>query len=228
MQNHLTYAETNRQTRIGFLNNTLITGGFLMKRPMLITLLVALSVSLSLVGCQNEGTQLTGPESAGKVAPQLLLMPIDAEVQKGLATLPSAETQILQAQGGDLVLSFSTLGRTKKDTLLAFYAGLKFEPWSVNNSFTASVTADPTYLSSTVAMTFGPHGTDFITPASLVVRVKGIDLSWIPAGTVLHLYYDNNGTWEMMAGDVTYDTNTKVLQCLNGKLPHFSRYAFGI
>lgn len=85
------------------------------------------------------------------------------------------------------------------------------------------------YLSTGVDLTFGPHGTNFLTPALLNVEATGLDLrGWNPDDRI-DLYYYNQvlGVWEKMETERIYlDVRNGIFRCINGKLPHFSRYGF--
>jgi hypothetical protein len=189
-----------------------------MIRSTLVTLLLGLSVSLSLVGCQNEGAQLTGPENETSSHPQFVMMPQGLALNKEI----SATANVTVKTGGKLKVNYYEGN--------SFYLdfSLTWDPEAVSNDFTASMTTDVTYLMSTVDLTFGPHETYFLKPALLTIDVKGLDLSWIPKGTkALYLYYDNAGKWQKMPGTVVFDRSKGTLSCKDGQLPHFSRYAFG-
>lgn len=188
---------------------------------MLVTLLVALSVSLSLVGCQNEGAMLTAPDDVASSTPQFLEIPAHMAVLKGV----SSRAKIEREKGGKVELKYEE--KVAKDKF-KLEVELKFEKESISNDFEASLSMDAQYLMNDVALEFGPHGTYFLQPANLSIKVEGMDLSSFKEGAVLHLYYNNNGRWEKMAGTVKFDKKEGKLECKDGKLPHFSRYAFGI
>jgi hypothetical protein len=88
---------------------------------------------------------------------------------------------------------------------------------------------DDQVLQSNVDLTFGPHGTTFLKPALLDVNVSGMDLSGLnPRDRVYLWYVDTTGTWiRMDAKRVDVDVKKGQLRCQDGKLPHFSAYAFG-
>ena len=156
---------------------------------------------------------------------QLIQMPHGLEMKKETAVLSS----ISAVSGGEIALDYMeadpSVKRQKK--MLNLHVEIRFDRYSVSSDFVASLNIDAGYLMPELAMQFGPHGTTFLKPATLEVYASGLDLSWVPAGETLKLYYDNDGEWEEIEGDVSIDRRRGELQCLNGKLPHFSRYAFG-
>jgi hypothetical protein len=187
-----------------------------MKRSMFVTLLVALSVSLSLVGCQNEGANLTSPDNSS-YAPRFVELPKSPSLQKTLM----ASASISAANGG--VLSIQAVD-AEDAASINYDLSLTFDPGTVSSDITASVSTDSKYM----MYYFEPHGTTFTKPAKFVAKIKGVDLSWVKAGDVLSLWYQGPGGWTKMNGTVTYNKATGYVECLNGELPHFSRYGFGI
>jgi hypothetical protein len=81
-----------------------------------------------------------------------------------------------------------------------------------------------------VKFDFNPDGLQFNKPAMLNFRYTGLDLSSVPVGADLKLYYLNEkkGTLEEMhAESITYDTASGTVTCVNAEIPHFCIYAFG-
>ena len=192
-----------------------------MKYGLIAKMLTSLTVAIALTGCQNEGAQLTAPDVGASDTPQLLEMPAGDALLRGVSTRGTIE----RSRGGKIELKYEE--KVAKDKF-KLEVELKFEKESITNDFEASLSMDAQYLMNNVALEFGPHGTYFLQPANLSIRVEGMDLSAFPEGTVLHLYYNNNGRWEKMAGTVKFDKKNGKIECKDGKLPHFSRYAFGI
>jgi hypothetical protein len=184
---------------------------------------LALFVSIVLlgVGCQKDNPIET-PNTSKEQAPQFLKLPPRA----GLNKIITASSPIYVKGGGKVNLKDEEKDATGKK-VFELEIELKFDDKSVSNDFVASLTTDASYLMSSVDLAFGPEGTTFLRPANLKVHVKGMDLSGLTDKSVVNLYYDNNGTWELMDGDVKLHVKDGELQCDNGKLPHFSRYAFG-
>jgi hypothetical protein len=77
---------------------------------------------------------------------------------------------------------------------------------------------------------FNPHGLQFKVPAKLSYTATGVDLSVLPAGTEIKLFYvdEQSGSFEEMnGGTITYDVETGTVSCTDAEIPHFSEYAFG-
>ncbi len=104
---------------------------------------------------------------------------------------------------------------------------VSFRPHSVTNDFVATMSADAYYAMSSLDLSFGPQNAAFLEPATVKMHVSGMDLSGMPEGARLHLFYVDNNSWVIMPGTVTYNRHTGEVKCQDGKLPHFSRYAFG-
>ena len=212
-----------------------------MKRS-LFALVVALSVSFALIGCQNEGAQLTEPNAEGADDTMLVPMPENPVLGK----IVTASTLVSATSGGLLGtiaiaypegsftassslesgVDFSTASRISNPDV-SLITSVAFAPWSVKSDFIATMSANTDYLT----FDFGPEGASFSTPANFSVTMKGLDFSKmkITSRSKLYLKYWNPTTkrWERMSGTVTFDVTTGTLTCLNGKLPHFSRYGFG-
>jgi hypothetical protein len=175
-----------------------------------------LSVALALVGCQNESAQLTGPDNPASYTPSFIEMPKSAALQKTF----QADASITAQNGGTLHIDAVD---PDDPASLNYEISLVFEPSTVPYDITASISTDSKYL----MYWFEPHGTTFNKPAKLSVKITGVDLSWVKPGQQLFLWYQGPGGWQKMNGTVTYDVSTGTVQCLNGELPHFSRYGFG-
>lgn len=101
---------------------------------------------------------------------------------------------------------------------------------ALDTSRSLTMMVDDELIMTEVSLTFGPHGTKFRTPALLNVDAKGLDLSSWPRNAVPELYYYNPVTKSlepMQTEKLVINTRSGQLTCVNGKLPHFSQYAFG-
>ena len=107
--------------------------------------------------------------------------------------------------------------------------GLTIPAYALNENQYITLTLNDSTILTDVDLTFGPHGTNFNTPALLNIDAKGLDLSAFPKGSVFQLAYfnSNTGLWEIMQADqISVNINSGSLRLVNGKLPHFSRYGF--
>ena len=76
---------------------------------------------------------------------------------------------------------------------------------------------------------FGPHGTEFNTPVLLNFAAEGLNLSnWDRSSSPKLMYYNpDSNMWEKMNSEeirVNYEKGS--ITCINGELPHFSRFGF--
>jgi hypothetical protein len=187
-----------------------------MKSTYALALFTIAALGLMSAGCQHEEAQLVTPET-DTYTPQFVALPSSPAMHK---TFESSSTISVQNGG---VLSINA--HDPDDPLTIFYSiSLTFEPASVQNDITASVRTDTEIL----MYEFEPHGTAFNSPAKFSAKFGGLNLSWITPGSTVSLWYEGPNGWTKMKGTVTYDIAAGTLQCLDGELPHFSRYGFGI
>lgn len=76
---------------------------------------------------------------------------------------------------------------------------------------------------------FGPHGSNFNTPVLLNFEAKGLDLSSLESNSIPKLMYynpDSNMWEEMNSEEIQIDIEKGTFKCINGELPHFSRFGF--
>jgi hypothetical protein len=101
---------------------------------------------------------------------------------------------------------------------------LSFEPGTVSVPTTVTIKLDNRKLMAH----FFPSGTDFKKPALLNANISGLDLAALPNNTTVAFYYvGDHGMEKMDVASLTWDAAAGTLQCVNGKLPHFSIYGFG-
>lgn len=108
-------------------------------------------------------------------------------------------------------------------------ATLSVSPGSVTSLVNLSLSIDDQIIGGEVLLTFGPHGTVFDPPARLNLKVSGLDLRNVDPNSI-NMYYINevSGNWEQMQSDnIIVNVNKGTIQVINGRLPHFSRYAIG-
>ncbi len=188
-----------------------------------VALLLAFAAAMFLVGCQKDN--LTGPTEASQAqggSVRLLALP-KGSLHKVTYTFDTVTVQ----SGGKLQIHYTEDDSVAGKNAMRLDFEVQFAPGSITNDFVATLATDANYAMSALGLTFGPHGTTFLKPAEVKMHVTGLDLSQMPEGGSLHLFYDENGTWVTMPGEVTVNTVTGEVKCLDGQLPHFSRYAFG-
>ncbi len=171
-------------------------------------------------GCSDFANPVGVEEQSQPKGLNFLTLPDPGAFFKAMET----STTISPQTGGELKLEYSQgQGSDKVDINIT----LRFDPGSVSEEIEVSMSVDQDILLTNIDITFGPSGSEFLKPAKLSVNTKGLDLSDIPSDAEIRLYYDNNGTWEEIeANMVRHNVDLGQLQCTNGKIPHFSRYAF--
>ncbi len=173
-----------------------------------------------LAGCQKDNP--AGPmEPSQSAAVRVLEMP-----QGSLQKVTSVSETITVESGGKLQLQYSD-GSKKDGNALKLDLEVSFRPHTVTSDFVASVSADAYFAMASLDMVLGPQTASFTEPANVKMHVTGMDLSQMPEGSELHLFYYDNGSWVTMPGTVTYNRQTGEVKCQDGQLPHFSRYCFG-
>ena len=209
--------------------------------------LILFTTGLITMGCQEPGP-IASPDQTSARKVEILPIPVglDKKPARNTSTTSSKTTtstsgttlptstvistvkDITVAYGGTLELWYREASPTSFfQTQFAMGSIIWFKPGSISQDFKASFALDGGYMMSTIGMEFGPHGTNFLEPAILTIYVTGCDLSYLGPKDEVKLFYDDDGEWEEMDGDVYVDRHQGTITCLNGKLPHFSRYAFG-
>ncbi len=198
-------------------------GGNMIRSLSRVALLRASATAISLVGCQKDS--LTGPTETSLAqggAVRLLALP------KGSLHKVETDSALVTVQsGGNLQIHYKEVALRGTKKTLKLDLQVSFAPGAVSDDFVATVSTDAYYAMSSLDMTFGPHGAQFLKPARVSMHVTGMDLGDIPADAQLHLYYLDNGEWVVMPGTVTINPQTGEVKCQDGELPHFSQYAFG-
>lgn len=180
-----------------------------------------------LLGCNSNPIQapdqISNQDSPVGQKIQLLEVPAPAEVN--LAKKYSVGGWVSANSGGELEIreQFQTKSEFKTATLTAT---LSIPKNGLNEDRYISMRLDDSKLQ----IEFSPHGLQFNVPAKLTYTATGLDLSSVPVGAEIKLYYSNKGTGlfeEMRSGSITYDRESGTIVCLDGEIPHFSIYAFG-
>ena len=97
---------------------------------------------------------------------------------------------------------------------------------SIDHSKTVSMTFDDHNNLGFTEVVFGPHGTQFSSPALLDIEASGLNLSGLNPNNVKLYYVNENGHWEeMVAGSVSVSIPTGTVYVNDAQIPHFSRYA---
>jgi len=192
-----------------------------MKRLLLLSLT---SIMLIFSACKNEGP-ITSPEPSksqkpAKVQPKWIGLPQNAS-NKLFKTFSTSQL-ITVASGGQLTID-ETYTSTEGNQVHA-YSNIVLDPGCVQQDCTISMDIDD----QTGVSTFLPHQM-FNFPAILNQTFTGLNLSGIDVSNI-HLYYlETDGSYQIMECDqLTVDVATGTITVVNGKLPHFSLYGYGI
>ena len=174
-----------------------------------------------LLGCNNNPVQVPDQNSnQGSVAAQQVqLLELPASAGMSLAKISSAGQWIRAKSGGDVEIDEHFRG-------VAVSVTLSIPKKALSDDQYISMTLDDSKLK----IDFDPNGLQFNVPAELSYTATGLDLSSLPAGVTLKLYYCNQKTGkfeEMNAENITYDRLLGTITCVNADIPHFSIYAFG-
>lgn len=195
---------------------------------------------LFFAGCQKENT-ITDPVSSNtttatekpnwqKAAERqglnLIQLP-QQQAENSLEKIVTCTKYATVKSGAYLSLNYASF--TLKG-LTAVTVSLNVLPNALSKDQSLTMSFDGEYMMTDVDLTFGPHGTQFLKPALLNVKAVGLDLSALPSNTTLgKLWYFNEttNTWEPIKSDaVLINVKFGTLICINGYLPHFSRYGF--
>jgi hypothetical protein len=224
-----------------------IYGGVIMKR-LLIAAFVVIGFML-MSGCSEKSDSILSPAES--------LQPT-AGVQKESGTKAEAMEPMASIQPGQIVNSAITLlplptsywnspGSSSTGLITSRYGGrvrVNYSYFSIFGkrvSVSATFTVPPgavdqdTYVTMSlddkyVGLKFKPGGLKFKVPAELDFSASGLDLSSLPFGKSVSLYYLNflGGTFEKVnTSGVSASKFQGTLVCNNAQINHFSRYAFG-
>jgi hypothetical protein len=136
----------------------------------------------------------------------------------------TASKKIVAKDGGAVRLygTFTTSAGT------SVYAdmSISFQPGDLPSDQTITISINKTTFAKNADVTFGPAGLEFVNPAMLSLFGSGVDVA--AQSSEVELKYWSNGTWEDMPYSWGYYTsNFSGIVLASGKIPHFSRYAFG-
>ena len=215
-------SEKNCKTNFNTINKISIQKkGEQMKRVLFLSLMVVLLV---FTACQNEGPvygpELNGSQKVSKAEPTWIGLPQNADVKLSKSFGTSAYVTV--ADGGQLVID-ETYTSTEGKTVHAF-SSISFAPGCVQEDVNITMDIDD----QTGVSTFMPHQV-FNTPAILNQTFTGLNLSGIDVSNLKLYYMIPDGTYEVMECDqLIIDVATGTITVVNGKIPHFSLYGFGI
>jgi hypothetical protein len=218
-----------------------------MKR-MLIAVFVAIGFML-MSGCSEKSDSLVSPvespapvakiqhESGTKTEPAEPMGWIDpGQIIKNLVTLLPLPTPLWDSPGASSTgfISSTYGGRVRVDYTyfsilrkrVGVSATLTVPPGAVDKDTYVTMSLDDKYI----GLKFKPGGLKFKVPAELDFSASGLNLSLLPFGKTVSLYYVNEltSTYEKVnASGVSAGKFQGTIVCNNADINHFSRYAFG-
>ena len=186
-----------------------------MKTFMMVLAVVGL-VAINITGCGEKAGLL---ESGAAVrSPQMVALPGPFVLHK---IIPVSRL-ITADSGGTVKLSYDN-GQVQGHFTID--ASLVFAPHAVDRDVLVTMSLDDSLL----VLNFNP-AMAFNIPADLQVKAAGLNLSATASATGYKLFwYDPlRSTWvEMPADSINVTPAAGALECINGKIPHFSEYGFG-
>ncbi|MFA6540579.1 MAG: hypothetical protein WCT99_03180 [Bacteroidota bacterium] len=216
--NHNSASTTTKKTA---LNRKEWLTGATMKRyfvPLVVVILIGWTP-----GCNSNPVQ--APDQVTSAGQQIQLL--DAPRSSGGALSKKYRTGdwFRAESGGELKISarFNSNNQFGTSTLNATFT-------LPGNALKADQYIAMTFDDYKLQIQFNPHGLQFNVPAKLTYTATGVDLSSLPDGTEIKLFYvnENSGSFEEMhSGTITYDKASGTISCVDGEIPHFSEYAFG-
>jgi len=220
--------------------------GVLMNRK--ITAMLVVAVFLLVGGCSEKSQSILSPvdsppaltsvqpgaNTKAEAPTPLASIKPGSNVNCGVTLLPlplplwgdspgaSSTSYITRSSGGKVSVSYSYYSILRKQVRIS--ATLTVPAGAVDKDTYITMSLDDKY----VAVNFKPSGLKFNMPAKLDFNATGLDLSVVPIGVPISLYFVDFLTVEKeKAGSITANRFYGSLVCSNGEIPHFSRYAFG-
>ncbi len=140
------------------------------------------------------------------------------------STTISVSKAVTAKDGGTVSLNGSFTNAAGEQ--VGYNLAIIFRPGDLPSDQTISITIDKTTFGDNADVTFGPAGLVFNNPATLYVFGTNVDVA--KKATSVSLMYWNAGTWVPYPDSWGYYTpNFSGIVFASGKIPHFSRYAFG-
>lgn len=192
-----------------------------MKRFFILSILTSI---ILFSACQND-SQITGPQSAefqkSKTAePKWIGLPqaADLTLAKKLFTFKFIKAD----EGGELVIDYTYYSKEGKK--IKTYSSLYFSPGALKRSSFVTMLIDD----NTGVAEFLPHQT-FNEPALLNQTFTGLNLNGFDPSQIQLYYLNEDGSYEVMECDqLIVDIESGTIQVVNGRIPHFSLYGYGI
>jgi hypothetical protein len=190
-------------------------------KSLILATLTVFAMGLLFNGCSTENPVAVSTDQP-VAAKNITFVSLVDVGSNSLAKVVSAQKWISKSNGGTLHMHYTaTSGYPRPEVVV----DLKVPAWSIDYSKTISVTFDD---AAGAELVFGPHGTQYGTPALLTVECKNFNLSGIDPNSLKFYYVNESGQWiEHPVHEIFVDVNAGVLRVVDAQIPHFSRYAIG-
>jgi len=197
----------------------------------------ALLAAFLVYGCSNqespvEPAETLSPASVSPLARGALLAEsrrtASVDIMSVDSNLISVSKRITAAEGGKVVLAGSYLMPYLKNKVVevTYYLSITFAPGDLPSDQTISIAINKSTFAENADVFFGPCGLNFNRPATLYLYATEVAIA--KNFETVHLTYWHGGVWEPMPYSWgVYIGNKSGTVFATGKIPHFSRYAFG-
>jgi len=183
---------------------------------------VALGVLFNGCSGDNPVAMSTAQVVNGKT---IKFIPLVDSGSNSLAKVTTAQKWISRSSGGTLHLHHIAYSGSPRPEVVV---DLRVPAWAVDYSKNIWVTFDDADNVGEADLVFGPHGTQFSSPALLTMECKNLNLSGINPNDIKFYYVNENGQWvEQPSHEIFVDVNSGLIRVVGAQIPHFSRYAIG-
>lgn len=191
---------------------------------ILITVLLAVGITLNFSGCSKDASKMIGPSSEDNYNQQTSL----AKKKTTLSMYSSTETALAQESNYQSWYKEQMVNMNQGGWIQCNHTRLNIPAGALDTNTKISIFIQDKPVEGLPGAiqrdyTFGPSGTVFNKPLTLELSYQGADLNGQPESS-LQIYYYNKvtGIWESMGGIVDASGDKVVFY---GTINHFSRYA---
>lgn len=204
--------------------HTIIISEVSLKR---LSLYSAIALLVGIFSSCSDNSNLTAPSAQNQAvitAPlasvNLLALP-HRQSATSVEAIVSKSVTITPETGGQVAVASSYTAAN--GSVVNISMDLNFAPGTVKETTTISISLD----NETLMADFSPSGSVFLKPAVLNAKISGLDLSSVPGGADVKLFYINKFACEAMNAAITVDQASGTISMTSGQIPHFSLYGFG-
>ena len=188
-----------------------------------ITFALLAAFSLTFTGCEQDSPLTASDESNNLIRPTAVaangktiqFLSVGEQGSNSLNKTTTGQKYVNKSQGGNISVAASGV---------SFY--LRIPQNSIDISKTVTMTYDDQNFQGFTDLVFGPHGTQFSSPALLDAKITGLNLKGVNPDKVKFYYVNDNGQWEeMVVQSIAVYPAYGAVKIAGAELPHFSRYA---